>query len=223
MMASVNQSRIERNKARKFLQQKLRAEMTTLGFCFKNFYVKKLNDETTLLVSLQILEGETPLLGLFPRVGFMNWKVEQFIDGLFDPIKPTPKFRYTLSTTLGCLLPEDAQNECYFEGTEAAIRDSVQAVVGNVSKYGIPFMTRYPDLVSLLAWAKNPMIEPHAVCLQPWLWRAAILYVGGDPISAREIIAREIAYAGDDDLNDPNFVPTLRLGTRLGVARRDRH
>jgi hypothetical protein len=221
---------IDRKSARKFLEDELRAAMAALGFAPKKFwFAKTFNDETTLLVSLQILRGAAPLLGLFPKVGFMNGRVEKLLDGLWNPDKAASgaKYRgtrYTLSAPLGYLCPDPLQNEWYFECTECAIRDAVRAVAEKVATCGMPFMTRYPDLGALLRWAKNPTLDPYAMAApQPWLSRAAILYLNADVDGAKEVIATTIARAGEEDLSDPNFRPTLRLGALLGILRRDRH
>jgi hypothetical protein len=216
-------SPIDRRHMRKFLKEELRAKMADMGFSEKGLFAKKLNDETVLLVQLQVLAGGRPLLGLFPQVGFMNVKVEEFIDRIWDSAEPSSKPRFTLRTALGYLMPDPLQNDWYFEGTEAAIRDTVQAVVSNVSVYGMPFMTSYPDLDALQAWARNPMAEPVAISLDPWVWRAAVLYLNGDLAKAKEIVAFNMAQTSDDDLTHPYFRPTLRLGELLGVSRRDRH
>lgn len=224
MTASVQQSRMtDRSQARKLLEEELRARMADLGFSGKKTdFNQKFTDETTLWVSLQILKDGETLLGLFPRVGFINWKVAEFFRRyLEDPINPAGNITPTLSATLGYLMCEPHQVECYFECTEASIRDAVKAVIQNMVSYGMSFMTRYPDLHSLHAWAKDPGVEPEATHFQPQLLRAVILYLVGDWIQAKDMIETQIAEAGED-LNDPSYGPIVRLRDLLSESPQGR-
>jgi hypothetical protein len=223
-MASVRQSLVtDRVHARKLLQDALRAEMAKLGFALRRgIFHRKLNDETTLWVSLQLLKGSGSSLGLFPRVGFINWKVAEFYcRHLDDPVEPAGNVPPTLSATLGYLMPGPARPEWHFECAETAIRMTVKTVVENVAAHGMPFMTRYPDLQSLKAWADDPGIEPEATNVQPQLLRAEIFYLGGDWARAKQVIAANIVEAGDD-IADPSYRPILRLSALLDESPHDR-
>lgn len=220
MIASGQESAMANlSKARKLLDEELRVQMAELGFSGRRTdYSKKISDETTLWVSLQILKDRKSALGLFPRVGFINWKVTEFFRRyLDDSVSPPGNVPPTLSATLGYLIPEKRQTEWYFECAELAIRDSAKAVIQAVVDYGIPFMMRYPDLRSLYGWAKNPRIEPEAIHFQPQLLRAVILYLVGDWIQAKQVIATQIAEAGND-LSDPSYGPIVRLRDLLAES-----
>ena len=64
---------IVRGPARNLLKDGLRAQMAELGFSFrKGIFDRRLNDETTLWVALQVLNSKQSALGLFPRVGLLT-------------------------------------------------------------------------------------------------------------------------------------------------------
>lgn len=216
---------MHRSQAGKLLDQELRARMADLGFNGeKALFNKKFNDETTLWVSLQVLRDRQSFLGLFPRVGFINWKVADFMqrylaDALINPPVNIPP---TLSATLGYLMPKPHQVEWYFECTEASIRSAAADIIQSVRSYGMSFTTRFPDVRSLSAWAKNPEIEPAAMFYQPQLLRAVILYLAGDWVQAKEIVEAQLSkgiVAGE--INDPNYAPIIRLGHLLGAPEQD--
>jgi hypothetical protein len=175
---------------------------------------KRLNEETNLRVTLQLVHGQRPLLGLFPSVGFSNLKLEEFLGERLNWIKSSGKNpSLTLSASLGYLMPEPLRLEWHFDPTEDSIREAVTTTVRNVIEYGMPFMTRFPNMPALSEWARTPEIEPYALTSRPGLMRAAIFYLNGDFVTAKESLSRSIseALAGGDNPKDSTFVPYTRL------------
>lgn len=126
----------------KLLRTALRVEMAEQGFTGASAdYFKKLNDETTVWIGVQVLRDRRPLLGLFPQVGFINWKMASFSRRVLNV---TTHVNTTLVATLGYLMPEPRQLESHFACDEMEIRKAARGVVQNACGYGMPFMTRYP-------------------------------------------------------------------------------
>jgi hypothetical protein len=208
---------MKRIESRRFLQNALKSRMNDFRFAGKGTsFTKKLNDETSLWVGLQIVERYRPLLAVFPRVGFANWMVAEFFrERLQFPLPG--HIPLTLHATLGYLVPGPLQTEALCEPVEESIRNTAKAATDNVIEFGLPFMTRYPDLHQLVGWARDPMIEPHGMVFQPTLLRGAILHLAGENNEARILISRDIAETPDEHRNDPNFAPTLRLNSILAA------
>lgn len=208
---------------RKLVEHELQLQMKNEGFDAKRAnFSKRLNDETSVWASFQVLKDRAPLLGLFTRIGFYNWKITDFVSRhlMAHRIRGS-NIPPTLSATLGYLVPERTQIETYFEPTDVAIRNAISAEVGNLVKYGFPFMTRYPDLKSLSAWAYDPTIEPDASFFQPQLLRAVIFYLLGDWSMALEVIERQLAEAADIEKiqEDPGVFPFMRLKSLLASGK----
>lgn len=192
--------------------------MTKLGFERRGTswdFVTTLNGETVLAVGIQILFHRKNGLGLFPRVGFTNLKVENFWQEHL--IGNHPRLVPTLTASLGYLCPDPLQLEWYCGYSEDDMDLAVHLVVGKVEKFGMPFMTRYPDLESLRVWAENPQVEPHGHTFQPDVQRAIVLYLLSDRAEAAVIVAtsRQRSLSAGDPIDDPGLQPILRLKSFL--------
>jgi len=193
--------------------------MQSLGFIrSKNAFIRVVNEETTLRVSVQILK-DRPSGAFFPRVGFINWKIQKFIDHLDGSKTPVRDVPPTLSVTLGYLIPGPLRTEWLFSDIPS-MHKAVCEIVQAIREYGMPFMMRYPDLSFLRAWAQDPATEKHASCRYVALLRAVIFYLLGDWDSARRLVTQEISATGKDTSDQYHLVPIVRLQEILNQNNR---
>jgi hypothetical protein len=199
----------------------LKGFMSDVGYTVikgsRTTFKKQLNDETTLWVSLQIIQSMRPQLGLFPRVGFNNLKVIDFFYHHLEQQRPEKLTPPMLSETLGYLMPEPRQLEWYFHPTEDEIQRTARDVIGSIVEYGTPLMTRYPDLISLAAWAIMPTNDLGAMTQDPRLLRATILYLVGDISAAKGLISESIAEVSTHghDLKNPAYDAHIKFDKLL--------
>lgn len=164
------------------------------------------------------LDLDVVRVGLFPRVGFFNRRVTEFLRNLvFAPevsSKPVPP---TLSWTLGYLMPAPLQTEWIIEPQKERMLEGVTSAIKAIAEYGMPAMTRYPDVKALLRWAENPLKDPHAGFFQRDLLKAVIYCLNEKRESALHIVEKNVAEGkATSELSDPGYAPYLRLKSLLG-------
>ena len=207
---------IDFRESQRILQTELESSMAEVGFRVTKrggtLFVKDFNAETNLWVSLQILRDHKPKLGLFPRVGFVNFMIDRFFrESLALSKWYGQESVVTFSKTLGYLVPESDQVEWYFDPKQVSFGAPVKTIVRYLIDYGMPFMTRYPTLDALVEWAESPGPEPYSMTNQPLL-RPVIFYLSGQIVRANEILSAEISkFLENGDREHPAFEPYMRF------------